>query len=148
MKDNNPFAIFTLFKDNSAVIQNPYDSGRTLSTIYPPPTAKEVMFIEYCMTLKRMFVLLTSGTLCIYKIDKDTAILEKLQYPNQLRDSEGKSVGQQLTSMMFASSIPPKYDCEIFNEGGARTLQEDSSDLNRDPDFKEKYLVFVSNLKN
>jgi hypothetical protein len=53
-----------------------------VSTIYPPPTAKAVMFIEYCMPLKRVFVLLTSGTLCIYRIDRETAILEKLQYPN------------------------------------------------------------------
>lgn len=64
------------------MIQNPTQGGKTISTIYPPPTAKEVMFISYCMTLKRMFILLTSGTLCIYKIDRDTAILEKLQYPN------------------------------------------------------------------
>jgi hypothetical protein len=75
---NNPFAVYTLFKDNSAVIQIPSQQGRTLSTIYPPPTAKEVAVITYCMSLKRVFVLLTSGTLCIYKVDRDTAILEKL----------------------------------------------------------------------
>jgi len=77
---NDPFGIYTLFEDNSAVIQAP--NGRTLSTIYPPPTAKTVMFIYYCMTLNRVFILLTSGTLCIYKIDRDTAILEKMQYPS------------------------------------------------------------------
>ena len=77
-KLNEPFAVFTLFKDNSAMIQSPLQGGKTISTIYPPPTAKEVMFISFCMTLKRMFILLTSGTLCIYKIDRDTAILEKL----------------------------------------------------------------------
>ena len=82
IRNNEPFGVFTLFRDNSAMIQNPSQGGRTISTIYPPPTAKEVMVIQYCMSLKRMFILLTSGTLCIYKIDKDTAILEKLQYPN------------------------------------------------------------------
>jgi hypothetical protein len=45
IKYNNPFAVFTLFKDNSAIIQNPNNHGRTISTIFPPPTAKEVMFI-------------------------------------------------------------------------------------------------------
>lgn len=66
--------------------------GKTLSTIYPPPTAKEVIGIGYSSVLKRMFILLASGTLCIYRADRDTAILEKLQYPNMLKDSEGKSI--------------------------------------------------------
>ena len=74
-----PFAICTLFKDNSAVIQEPV-SGKTLSTIYPPPTAKEVSYIGYSITLERVLIMLESGTLCVYKIDKDTAILEKIQY--------------------------------------------------------------------
>jgi hypothetical protein len=52
--------------------------GKTLSTIYPPPTAKEVIGIGYSSVLKRMFILLASGTLCIYRADRDTAILEKL----------------------------------------------------------------------
>ncbi|CDW78455.1 wd repeat-containing protein 87 [Stylonychia lemnae] len=144
IKTNDPFAVFTLFKDNSALIQNP-NTGKTLSTIYPPPTAKEVMFISYCMTLKRMFILLTSGTLCIYKIDRDTAILEKLQYPNQLKDSEGKSVTQQITSMTFASSVPPKYDCEIFNEVNVNNKmqeEEKSSMKNQYVDYTDKFLVF------
>lgn len=62
-----------------------------------------------------MFLLLTSGTICVYKIDRDTAILEKMQYPNQLRDSEGKSMTQTITSMGFMTIKPPKYDCEIFH---------------------------------
>jgi hypothetical protein len=38
-------AVFTLFKDNSAVLQSSSTDalGRTISTIYPPPTAKEVI---------------------------------------------------------------------------------------------------------
>jgi hypothetical protein len=72
--------VFTLFKDNSAFVQSSEtDSlGRTISTIYPPPTAKEVICIAYNAILKRMFLLLASGTLCIYRVDRDTAILEKL----------------------------------------------------------------------
>jgi hypothetical protein len=64
--------------------------GRSISTIYPPPTAKEVIQIGFNTTLRRMFLLLASGTLCIYRVDRDTAILEKLQYPNMIKDSEGK----------------------------------------------------------
>lgn len=73
-------AVFTLFKDNSAVLQsaNMDVLGRTISTIYPPPTAKEVVAIGFSSMLRRMFLLLASGTLCIYRVDRDTAILEKL----------------------------------------------------------------------
>jgi hypothetical protein len=73
-------AVFTLFKDNSAVLQSSSTDalGRTISTIYPPPTAKEVIQIVFNCVLKRMFLLLASGTLCIYRVDRDTAILEKL----------------------------------------------------------------------
>ena len=64
-----------------------------------------------------MFLLLASGTLCIYRVDRDTAILEKLQYPAMLKDSEGKSlVSQDITSMTFVSTKPPKFDCEIFTD--------------------------------
>jgi hypothetical protein len=69
--------------------------GRSISTIYPPPTAKEVIQICFNTTLKRMFLLLASGTLCIYRVDRDTAILEKLQYPNMIKDSEGKQLAAQ-----------------------------------------------------
>ena len=90
-------AVYTLFKDNSAMLQSSaMDTlGRSISTIYPPPTAKEVIQICFNTTLKRMFLLLASGTLCIYRVDRDTAILEKLQYPNMIKDSEGKQLAAQ-----------------------------------------------------
>jgi hypothetical protein len=85
-------AVFTLFKDNSAILQSCglETLGRSISTIYPPPTAKEVIQICFNSNMKRMFLLLVSGTLCIYRVDRDTAILEKLQYPSMIKDSEGK----------------------------------------------------------
>lgn len=112
-------SVFTLFKDNSAILQSSHMEalGRTLSTIYPPPTAKEVTAIGFSSVLRRMFLLLASGTLCIYRVDRDTAILEKLQYPSMIKDGEGKALNsQQITSMCFVSARPPKYDCEIFTE--------------------------------
>lgn len=70
-----------------------------------------------------MFLLLASGTLCIYRVDRDTAILEKLQYPQMLKDSEGKALtSQQITSMSFASTKPPKFDCEIFTDSNKASL--------------------------
>jgi hypothetical protein len=39
-----------------------------------------------------------------------------MQYPNQLRDGSGKAISQSITTMTLASTIPPKYDCELFTK--------------------------------
>ena len=50
-----------------------------LSTIYPPPTAKNVSFMAYCMNIDRIILMLASGTICVYKlVEYENAILEKI----------------------------------------------------------------------
>jgi hypothetical protein len=97
-----------------------------------------------------MFLLLASGTLCIYRVDRDTAILEKLQYPSMLKDSDNKSLSsQQITSMCFVSTKPPKYDCEIFTEAhNAKKNRGEEEDQDPLPGvfMPEEYLLFVRNL--
>ena len=98
-----------------------------------------------------MFLLLVSGTLCIYRVDRDTAILEKLQYPSMIKDSEGKQLtSQQITAMSFVSTRPPKYDCEIFVD----TQKKRKKDENLPPPeisarsgvtaASESFIIFVS----
>lgn len=143
-EENNPFAIYILCEDNSALIFRP--DGRQISTVYPPPTAKELLAIEYCMSLNRFFILLASGTICVYKFDKETAILERLQYPNQLKDTEGRSMSQSITTLGFCNVTPPRYDCEIVREGSF--IKEDFDEENKDEDmmvigFSKGTMVFV-----
>jgi hypothetical protein len=49
--------------------------------------------------------------------------------------------------MGFASSIPPKYDCEIFNEIQVAINngkgEEEVYDKNSFVDYSDKFLVFV-----
>lgn len=47
--------------------------------------------------------------------------------------------------MIFVSTVPPKYDCEIFNEVSAAKAYEGTLEFNKDKDidFSDKYLVFV-----
>ena len=63
-----------------------------------------------------MFLLLKSGILCIYNIDKETGTLEKVQYSKDLKDYEGKSMSQSITFITTAHTEPPQYDCEIFSD--------------------------------
>lgn len=63
-----------------------------ISTIFPPPGAKEVMFLNYCSNTDRIFIVLESGTICIYRLDEtNTTILENLLHQNQIKDSLGRN---------------------------------------------------------
>ena len=69
------------------------------------------------MALKRVLVFLKTGTFCVYKVEgRETATLEKLQFPKQLKDGEGKSLSQTITALSLCATTPPKIDSEIFSE--------------------------------
>jgi hypothetical protein len=45
------------------------------------------------MHKQRIFMLLKTGAICIYRIlDKETSVLEHMQYPNQIKDATGKAI--------------------------------------------------------
>ena len=119
MKQKNASdTIMTLFSDNSVQLQSSdRNDPRMISTIYPPPGVKDVMFLGYCMNLDRIFIMLVTGTLCIYRFDEsETAILEKLMDSNEIKDSLSRSLSQTITAVTFCQTIPPKFDTEIFTE--------------------------------
>lgn len=69
------------------------------------------------MALKRVLVFLQTGTFCVYKVeDRETATLEKLQFPKQLKDYANKSLTEQITALTLCSMRPPKLDSENFSE--------------------------------
>ena len=69
------------------------------------------------MNLDRIFLMLVSGTICVYRINQaETAILEKMLESNMIKDSIGKALNQTITSICFSATIPPKFDVDIYNE--------------------------------
>ena len=91
--------MITTFDNNSVLLLDP-ETGAVKSTIYPPPTPTNIQKTLYSMALKRVFVFLQTGTFCVYKVEgRETATLENLQFPKQLKDKEGKSLSQQITSL-------------------------------------------------
>jgi hypothetical protein len=63
-----------------------------ISTIYPPPTSKEIKQIHYCMNLNKIFLLLDSGIICVYELDADrqnSASLQKFQHSYEIKDKMG-----------------------------------------------------------
>jgi WD40 repeat protein len=126
---NTADTVMTLFSDNSVHLQSSdrVDS-KMISTIYPPPTAKNVVFLGYCMNLDRIFLMLVSGTICVYRINQaETAILEKMLQSNMIKDAIGKVLNQSITSICFSATIPPKFDVDIYNEASlsnAKVMKE------------------------
>lgn len=108
----------TLYNDNSVQLQkSDTDDPQVISTIYPPPGAKEVMFFGYCMNLDRIYLVLYTGTICVYRIDEtDTSVLERLIYSTDIKDALSKPLSQHITSATFCRTIPPKFDVEVFDE--------------------------------
>lgn len=74
--EKRPFALLVTFDDNSCIVMDP-SSAKIISTIYPPPTATSIQKVQYSMYKQRVYTLLRTGALCIYRIlDKETAVLE------------------------------------------------------------------------
>jgi len=88
--ENVSFAL-CICEDNSAFIKN-LEGAEPMTTLFPPPTAELIKSIVYSLRLNRFIALLSSSTLCIYFRQKETAILEKVHEPGELKDSEQKKV--------------------------------------------------------
>lgn len=89
----------SLCDDNSAFTKA-IEQGGQKTTLYPPPSAQVIEKIVYSCRLQRLIVLLTNSTLCIYRMFKETALLEKLQEASEVYDSEGKrALTQGVTCM-------------------------------------------------
>ena len=145
--DNRTDSLMLSFDNNSIMMLWP-ESGMIKSIIYPPPTPTSISNVIYCMAVQRVFVLLASGSLCVYNTrNRDTATMDKLQHSKQLKDYEGKNLSQQITAMNIISVEPPCTDCEIFSDlhkynpikkddiSDSESKQADnSSDLNSETD--------------
>ena len=113
---NKTESLMVSFDNNSSLMLWPED-GTIKSIIYPPPTPTTINQLIFCMALNRVFLLLASGSLCVYKAhNRETATLDKLQFSVQIKDYEGKKLSQHITAMNLISVAPPPFDCEIFSD--------------------------------
>jgi hypothetical protein len=80
--------------------------------------------MHHSIKMNRLIVFLVSGSICFYQFDTgETALLEKIQHLNTLKDCEGKvaTTSQTISCLTVvradtrADWIPP-IDAEVFNE--------------------------------
>ena len=83
-----------LMEDNSAfmkqIAQDESKVDLQKATLYPPPSAQVMQSICYSLVLNRFVVMLANSTMCIYKQQKEIALLEYVLEPKEIMDSEGK----------------------------------------------------------
>ena len=91
---NRPYAIYVQFRDNSIKLlqPKPKHDAKVLTTIFPPPNAEEIKDIRFCTIIKRIVIMQQSGTLCFYKLERQTSILEKIIQPSDLKDAQGQAL--------------------------------------------------------
>ena len=101
MDAGNVAFTIALCKDNSAFIKD-IKQGKddVKTTLYPPPSAQLIQKIVYSARLDRFIILLSSSTICIFKRFKETALLEKIQDPGEVKDSENKKALTQTVTCM------------------------------------------------
>lgn len=117
-----PGFTISVCQDNSAVIKDINGSlaAYDKTTLYPPPSAQTIKKIVYSTSLDRIILLLSSSTICIYKRVKETALLEKILDPSEVKDCEGKrAFSQQVTCMEMIHLEPDvkilPFDTEVLN---------------------------------
>jgi hypothetical protein len=66
-----------LCDDNSAFVKSTTNPNQK-TTLYPPPSAQVIQSISYSQKQDRIVVLLANSTICIYRMFKETALLEKI----------------------------------------------------------------------
>lgn len=101
MKGASEFTI-ALCDDNSAFMKatNAQKAAEQKTTLYPPPSSDVIQTILYSMRQARLIVLLTNSTLCVYKAQKETALLEWILESNEVLDCEGKrAINMPVTCM-------------------------------------------------
>ena len=92
LTQNKTESLMLSFDNNSTLLLWPED-GSIKSIVYPPPTPTSISQVIYCMSLRRVFLLLASGSLCVYKVhNRETATLDKLVLSHHLKDYEGKKL--------------------------------------------------------
>jgi hypothetical protein len=72
------------FDDNSFKFLDPI-SGKVNSIIYPTPTPTAIKMSFYSGVNNRVYILLETGVICVYNIDKEQAVLIKMQHPSMVK---------------------------------------------------------------
>lgn len=147
--EGNAGFTISICQDNSAVIKdiNCSSAQYDKTTLYPPPSAQTIEKIVYSTNLDRLILLLSSSTICIYKRVKETALLERILDPSEIKDCEMKrAFSQSVTCMEMIhtdneTQILP-FDTEVLN---VRLHESVLQEALKDPSPQKEFIVLGLN---
>ena len=67
--------------------------------------------------------MLQSGTLCFYKLERHTSILEKMIQQNQFRDQDNSLLTQRITCFDIGQVSTPRYDSMTYHSSKFHRMQ-------------------------
>ena len=67
--------------------------------------------------------MLQSGTLCFYKLERHTSILEKMIQQNQFRDQDNRLLTQRITCFDIGQVSTPRYDSMTYHSSKFHRMQ-------------------------
>jgi hypothetical protein len=70
----------------------------------------------YVDEIKRLICVLQNGTICVYRLEGKTAILDQLVKNDMIQDKENKKLTSNIVCSCLASNFMIKYDCEKHYE--------------------------------
>lgn len=110
-QDNCPFGFCSLGSDNSvSVISVEGHAEKLISTVYPPPKATDIQNVMYFVNDKRMLLLTNDGTIFIYSITKETAVLLDSLKGKDIVDDNGFGVKGVFSCVEKVTTKPPVFD--------------------------------------
>ena len=110
-------------EDNSIVL---YEYGKVVTTIYPPPSAHDLKDIIYIDAQRRVLVLLDSGVICLFSIERETGLLERMIRTGEITDSEARPVASPVVCIKQVDCVPPQYDSELVFRKHSEQEMKDS----------------------
>lgn len=102
--------IAAIGEDNSIVL---YEAGKVVTTIYPPPSAYDLKDVIYLSDFRRVLVLLDSGVICLFSIEGETGLLERMIRTGDITDSENRPVTSPVVCIRQVQCKPPQFDSEL-----------------------------------
>jgi hypothetical protein len=74
--------------------------------------------------LRRVLVLLDSGVICVFSIEGETGLLERLVRTGDITDYELRPITNPIQCIKKVSCVPPQFDCElVFRKHSGEEIQ-------------------------
>ena len=148
LKDQGDLKQMSLTLDNNSGISITSDTIRNTKILvgifYPPPKSNQIHeIIANPFNPNTYYMLIESGEICRYRIEKETGIVENSFETESILDIENHPLGQKAAMIKFMRIFPPKIDVEINDLKLLPEEEKPISLLQLNKDYCENQLLAI-----